>query len=94
VAASVGVTAPLGDLTAASFAPHTGTVFTVDGQDLVLEAVEAPNGSAVRPFSLLFSGSPERTLDQQTHLLRHAALGELAVFLVPLRAGHYEAVFG
>lgn len=51
-----------------------------------------------RPFSLLFRGPLDPQLRQATYRLRHAQLGDLEIFLVPVarRADgmRYEAVFG
>lgn len=49
------------------------------------------------PFSLIFRGPMEPILPQMTYTLRHAELGELGIFLVPVepdQAGMcYEAAF-
>jgi hypothetical protein len=50
------------------------------------------------PFSLVFHAPGGELLPQQTFTVRHAELGELAIFLVPLGprqdgAMAYEAVF-
>lgn len=59
---------------------------------------EQPNPHNNRiPFSLLFQGAPDLQLPQQTHHLRHATLGDLEIFLVPVqpnaKGSLYEAVF-
>lgn len=50
------------------------------------------------PFSLLFRNTAAVVLPQQTYRLRHARLGDLGIFLVPVamdRGGFlYQAVFG
>jgi hypothetical protein len=50
------------------------------------------------PFSLLFHADPGTAVSQQTCILRHPELGELALFLVPLGPDEvgprYEAVIG
>jgi hypothetical protein len=50
------------------------------------------------PFSLLFRNSASVLLPQQTYRMRHARLGELGIFLVPIAMNRdgfiYEAVFG
>jgi len=49
------------------------------------------------PFTLLFHGPTENYLRQGTYLIRHGAIGEFPLFLVPLgpRDGQmrYEAIF-
>jgi hypothetical protein len=49
-------------------------------------------------FSLLFRGPLSPALEQDTYVFVHATLGDLAIFIVPLRCetpdfGLYEAVF-
>lgn len=55
------------------------------------------DGSARRPFSLLFDGPAVPPLGQQTYPLHHGVLGPLDIFLVPVgeAAGRreYQAVF-
>ncbi len=54
-------------------------------------------GAARAPFALAFRGDGAVVLPQRIHRLRHAAMGEMAMFLVPIArdaAGvTYEAVF-
>lgn len=56
-----------------------------------------PGGKTRAPFALLFRASKEERLPQKIYRLRHAALGELDIFLVPVAGdadGYYlEAVF-
>lgn len=56
-----------------------------------------PDGTQRRQFSLLFTGPASPALEQATWTVRHAGLGETALFLVPLgpRADRmrYEAAF-
>ena len=80
------------------FAPHVGTAFAVAdvaGVDLVLDKAtpgpHQPGAPREHPFTLVFTGPAG--LAQQTWLLRHPILGELAIFLVPIAEGRYEAVF-
>ena len=84
------------DLTAATFAPHVGSTFAVDGAgELVLAAVlhggPAPTPELRAPFALQFTGEPG--MEQRIHLLEHAAIGALEIFLVPTGPTTYEAVF-
>lgn len=93
----------LGELTLATFEPLVGDRFAVDGAaaDLALvlhsatAAGEWPGGRD--PFSLVFVGPGEPLLAQAIYALRHAELGRLEIFLVPVArdgAGvRYEAVF-
>lgn len=94
----------LGELTLSTFEPLVGDRFTVDaktpaGLEVVLESATAagawPGGRD--PFSLLFLGPGEPLLPQATYALRHAGLGVLEIFLVPIaRAAdgvRYEAIF-
>lgn len=56
----------------------------------------APEGFR-SPFSLLFRNTASVVLPQQTYRMRHAGLGDLGIFLVPVareRGGFlYQAVF-
>lgn len=66
--------------------------------DLELIEVSDEHRTGVQStFSLLFRGPAGRPLAQRTYHLRHATLGDMAVFLVPVGrddAGlHYQAVF-
>lgn len=97
-------------LTPATFTPHVGTVFEVTFTDgvleLTLESVASFGTRAPRPdipdlrtepFSLVFLGPLTPILPQRTWDLAHAAVGSVAIFLVPLgpKDGRmrYEAVF-
>ncbi len=93
----------ISNLTAENFQPHRKTIFSsrieTDDVKLELETVdilgEQKDG---RSFSLVFvldSGSP---LAQGTYLLNHPAMGELALFLVPIMPDKqerpsYESIF-
>ncbi|MDQ3145892.1 MAG: hypothetical protein M3R01_02970 [Actinomycetota bacterium] len=97
-------------MTSETFAEHLGDAFEAtptDGEPLrlVLSRCEkTPYGSAEGwkgtlrrvPFSLVFHAPRDRLVPQQTWSLRHPALGELALFLVPLGPDddgmRYEAV--
>lgn len=68
------------------------------GAGLATEAGgEGPDGTVRQQFSLVFTGPTESALGQATRELRHAELGELTLFLVPIGAGpdgiRYEAAF-
>ncbi|MDP1850492.1 MAG: hypothetical protein Q8K79_22065 [Solirubrobacteraceae bacterium] len=93
----------LGALTLSTFEPLVGDRFGVEGApaavELVLESATAvgewPGGRD--PFSLVFCGPGEPLLPQAIYALRHAGLGVLEIFLVPIGRDapgvHYEAVF-
>jgi uncharacterized protein DUF6916 len=91
------VTMPdLGALTSADFQPLRGERFRVaDAFDAelveVTEIEREPGGRA--PFSLVFEGGPAPPLRQGIYAVRHDDLGAIEIFLVPIAAGRYEAVF-
>lgn len=91
------------NLTRSHFEPHIGDPFTTaaDGTDISLVLKEAkPLGNALREggaFSLTFAGPAAPLLPQAIYPLRHAALGALEIFIVPVGRDKdgiaYEAVF-
>jgi hypothetical protein len=98
----------LGELTLSHFVPHLGSTFPrvkEDSPDVVLVLASATslarraggNGGRREPFSLIFTGPRDVALSQGIHPLRHAELGSLDIFLVPIgidAAGRrYEAIF-
>lgn len=95
-------------LSAETFAAHRGTAFAADpgagGEAVPLRLDEVTPGRPQRgaprddPFSLLFTGPPDRPLGQGLYELSHPRMGMLAVFVVPLGPGpdgrpRYEAIF-
>ena len=50
-----------------------------------------PGGRA--PFSLVFRGGPSPPLPQRIYRVEHELLGAIEIFLVPIAADSYEAVF-
>ena len=97
------------DLTSESFAPLTGSDFEVLlpghdpirltlGEISVLEEVAAPEPIRRVPFSLIFTGPLQPTLQQNTYDVEHPDLGIFPLFLVPIGPAadlmRYEAVFG
>jgi hypothetical protein len=99
-------------LTSNFFAPHVGETFEVapaEGEAfeaLLASCDETTYGEREQwlasidrvPFSLVFHAPGGELLPQQTFTVRHAQLGEMAIFLVPLGpqqdgAMVYEAVF-
>jgi hypothetical protein len=99
--------ADLAELTVEDFRPLLRARFILEGGarsehnggevTFEVELVEAtviprePNGRT--PFSLEFQGDPEHTLPQGIYKVEHERLGTLEIFLVPIAAGRYEAVF-
>ena len=90
------------ELTPAFFSPLVGSEFVTEWGPLVLDSLveQAPTPGAPRaqPFSLLFVGPPGGHLPQQIYGLRHSAVGELHIFLVPIGPRsdgrpQFEAVF-
>jgi hypothetical protein len=57
----------------------------------VTEIPREPGGRA--PFSLVFQGGPDPPLEQRIYRVEHDRLGELDIFLVPIAADRYEAIF-
>lgn len=89
------------------FQPREGSVFMLNEDDLPplelkLETVEALNASGgpkgMRPpFSLMFRCPDQRVLPQRLYRLEHPAMGEIAIFMVPIgrdQSGvQYQALF-
>lgn len=81
------------------FAGHLGTLFKVIGSrgaavQLRLEKVGGLVGDRVGDgFSLLFRGSTAEPLVQDTYTFRHRKLGELTLFMVPVRQPEGEECF-
>jgi hypothetical protein len=87
-------------LTAADFEPHLNDRFRLvadEAEPFALELVEVteierePGGRA--PFSLVFQGGPDPPLPQRIYRVEHEQLGTIEIFLVPIAADRYEAVF-
>jgi hypothetical protein len=57
----------------------------------VSEIEREPGGRV--PFSLEFQGGPNPPLPQRIYRVEHDELGSLEIFLVPIAADRYEAVF-
>jgi len=89
--------------TAADFEKLVGQSFSlpeVDDCELQLDRVdslEKQDESARGPFALVFKGEHAEPLAQGTFELRHADVGELQIFIVPIGPTEggflYEAVF-
>ena len=88
-------------LTADTFAPRLGDRFTVEadgGSRVELELVEVDELGAVSdgrraPFSLVFAAAEAPTLPQRIYRVEHVELGSIDLFLVPIAADRYQAVF-
>jgi len=57
----------------------------------VTEIAREPGGRS--PFSLVFKGGPSPPLPQRVYRVEHERLGAIEIFLVPIAADSYEAVF-
>ena len=83
-------------LTLADFQPLLHQRFRVaDAFDAELvEVTEIPREPGGRaPFSLVFEGGPTPPLPQGIYVVQHEQLGAIEIFLVPIAADRYEAVF-
>ena len=90
----------LATLTAADFAALRGDRFRIAPGDAsafeaeLIEVTEIPREPGDRaPFSLVFHGGPNPPLPQRIYWVEHDALGAMEIFLVPIAADRYEAVF-
>lgn len=95
----------LANVGAADFSPRVGDKFRLTAPDLsydleLMEVHDTGRKSSTRtqsPFSLLFRGSRENLLGQQMYRIENGTLGEMDLFLVPVREDqngyYYEAVF-
>ena len=82
------------------YAAQSGTKFELpdaNGEIELIEATKKDGGPQQEMFSLLFRGPKERFFQQGIYRMRHAALGEGELFLVPVAQTadgfHYEASF-
>ena len=87
-------------LTADHFRPLLDDRFRIvpDGAEsfdvALVEVTEIPREPGGRtPFSLVFAGGPDPPLPQAIYRVEHDELGALELFLVPIAADRYEAVF-
>lgn len=100
----------LDDLNRESFAQHLNTSFAVhyqasDGTDasVEMELVEAQEERHHAPdkgreaFSLMFAGPRTVPLEQGTYDFKHARLGSMALFIVPIgeddKGRYYQCIF-
>ena len=82
---------------AATFRAHLDTTFVADpgagGIPLRLaDVVDERVSGGMEQFSLFFHGPADRLLPQGTYVLEHAALGVLALFLVPVVGSNHERI--
>jgi len=80
---------------AAMFRVHLDTTFMADSQGVPLrlaEVVDERASAGIEQFSLFFHGPADRVLPQGTYALEHAALGPLALFLVPVVGSNHERI--
>jgi CRISPR/Cas system-associated protein Cas5 (RAMP superfamily) len=94
------------EMTQEEFARHLNTKFRVVAdtpEPVELELVEAQlyrpephEEGGMERFSAVFSGPPNYLLSQGVYPLTHEHMGDLTLFLVPIKVGDrllYEAVF-
>ena len=93
------------DLTRDLFSDKVGQIWAIDEPgapaiELTLTEVESLRNYAKlprEPFSLIFTTRGDFVLPQRSYTLRHAQLGQMPIFLVPVgREGDvtsYQAVF-
>lgn len=101
------------DCTLALFQPLVGSLFQLiingqpaldltlfDVEDLTIEGQVRDSAIRAQPFSLIFHGPLSPFAHQGNHVLKHAQLGNLEMFLVPIgpdrKAGRnmqYQAIY-
>jgi hypothetical protein len=86
--------------TAETFRPLLNERFELVAEDgrVDLELVDLtesaePGAERRAQFSIVFSGPADPILPQAIYRLEHPELGAFDLFLVPIAAGSYEAVF-
>jgi hypothetical protein len=93
-------------VTAETFAGRLGERFSMEldgGVEQDVELIELtrlgdqPTGGSRAPFSIVFRGPAGPVAPQRIYRFRHAELGELELFVVPIGADgegvRYEAIF-
>ena len=91
------------ELKKSKFDPHVKEKFEVQAEsagkvEMELVEVKEHNRENLESFSLLFKGPKDRLVDQKRYKVKHAEMGELDLFLVPVvhekqDAIYYEAAF-
>jgi hypothetical protein len=76
---------------------HGATKVPVTLVEVTNLASRKQNHTSKEAFSLIFRGSKETTLQQNTYLIEHEKLGMFSFLIVPVktrhaRAAHYEAI--
>lgn len=92
-----------GDLTHGALAENVNTKFRLpvaEGEPLEIELIEVSEARRVgnsEQFAIVFRGTPDFFLQQNTYRLEHERLGACDLFLVPIAREEdgfrYEAVF-
>lgn len=92
-------------LTLEHFAGHVNETYSaqLNDSEVPFVLVEAralstrPQPGVRAPFSLLFRNSSAFLFPQQTYVMRHASIGEVGIFLVPVAREQqgflYQAIF-
>lgn len=90
-------------MTKNDFDPYLNETFEVDTETVGVVKVELIETSEAKhhnmeSFSVIFRGAIETPLQQKIHKLKHAGMGEIDLFLVPITYGkpgamYYQAVF-
>ena len=80
-----------------AYRAHVDTDFEIDSGDatIPLRLVRVSDAVIVNgflQFSLFFHGSASRLLPQGIYVLRHASLGALALFIVPILGSNHERI--
>ncbi len=73
-----------------------GTKFAIAGSSIEIELREVSEqklSGRQELFSLTFAGAKENFLEQKIYRLRHAALGEGEIFLVPIAENAAEFLY-
>jgi hypothetical protein len=80
----------------ATYREQLGTIFSVDQPGPIgLQLTEVTDelvSRGIRQFSLFFHGPADRILPQGTYAFRHAALGSLMLFIVPVIGSNAERI--
>ena len=79
-----------------AYREQLGTIFSVDQPGPIelqlTEVTDERVSGGIRQFSLFFHGPADRILPQGTYSFRHAALGSLMLFIVPVIGSNAERI--
>ena len=80
-----------------TFREQLDTIFQVDHESgpiplRLAEVADERVGGGMQQFSLFFHGAADRALPQGTYSFRHAELGSLMVFIVPVIGSNAERI--